>query len=149
MLSLATRSVARSVRPAFQPAVFATSKRAFSGYVGQVVKDEDLVKQSDDWVIEETNFCLGRMSALRYRETDDLARRIKRLIESQRVRMHTRLRDGTCIPYTGLTIVDITDRPVPFHTFQEPPLIKWTWDECYDEAFDDEPAKEIPQAKKK
>ena len=39
------------------------------------VQDSELIKQKDDWVIEETNFCLGRMSFPRFRETDDLARR--------------------------------------------------------------------------
>ena len=84
--------------------------------------DEDLVRKHDDWVIEETNFCLGRISHLRFKETEDLARRVKRMIESQRVYMHTRLRDGTCIPFTGLNMRQTTDCPAPFHTFNEPTL---------------------------
>lgn len=103
------------------------------------VTDEELVRKHDDWVIEETNFCLGRVSHMRYLETEDMARRAKRTIESQRCYMHTRLRDGTCIPVTGLTQLQCVDKPAPLHTFNEPTLCKWTWDECYDEAFDDAP----------
>lgn len=36
--------------------------RSFGAYEGQPVKSEDLIKKSDDWVIEETNFCLGRVA---------------------------------------------------------------------------------------
>eukprot|EP00405_Crypthecodinium_cohnii_P017330 CAMPEP_0206446764 /NCGR_PEP_ID=MMETSP0324_2-20121206/16336_1 /ASSEMBLY_ACC=CAM_ASM_000836 /TAXON_ID=2866 /ORGANISM="Crypthecodinium cohnii, Strain Seligo" /LENGTH=96 /DNA_ID=CAMNT_0053915309 /DNA_START=123 /DNA_END=409 /DNA_ORIENTATION=+ len=70
-------------------------QRFFSEYEGQTVVDEQLVKKSDDWAIEETNFCLGRMSFVRYKETDDLARRTLHLMDTQLAKQHTRLRDGT------------------------------------------------------
>lgn len=47
--------------------------RLFSAYEGQEVADDQLVKKSDDWAIEETNFCLGRTSFVRYTEEMDLA----------------------------------------------------------------------------
>jgi len=96
-----------------------------------------LIKKSDDWVIEETNFCLGRVARLRYLETDDLAHRVKHLMDSQTVKMHTRLRDGTCIPVSGLFLSDVMDKPTPTHIFQELPLLKWTWDETYEEGFEE------------
>merc|ERR1712224_446650 len=108
----------------------------FSAYEGQPVTDEQLVKKSGDWAIEETNFCLGRISALRYKETDDLARRTKHLMDSQLAKMHTRLRDGTCIPFTGLFLDDMIDKPGPAHIFSEQPLLKWTWDNTYEEAYE-------------
>merc|ERR1711933_409975 len=101
-------------------------QRFFSEYEGQNVTDADLVKKSDDWAIEETNFCLGRTSFVRFKETDDLARRTQ----------HLRLRDGTVIPFTALFLDDIIDKPGPAHIFTEQPLLKWTWDETYDEAYE-------------
>merc|ERR1712154_673437 len=86
-------------------------KRFFSEYEGQNVTDEQLVKKSDDWAIEETNFCLGRLSFVRFKETDDLARRTKHLMDSQLPKQHTRLRDGTVIPFTALFLDDIIDKP--------------------------------------
>merc|ERR1719444_416840 len=118
--------------PAMQP----VGKRCFSEYEGQHVTDEALVKKSDDWVIEETNFCLGRMSFVRFKETDDLARRTKHLMDTQLAKQHTRLRDGTVIPFTALFLDDIIDKPGPAHIFTEQPLLKWTWDETYDEAYE-------------
>lgn len=113
----------------------ATGTRSFSAYAGQPVSDEQLVKKSDDWAIEETNFCLGRVGMVRYKEEDDLARRTLHLIESQFNRMHTRLRDGTCIPVTALFLDDMIDKPAPMHVFVEMPLLKWTWDTTYEEAY--------------
>merc|ERR1719437_153120 len=113
-----------------------TSQRLFSEYEGQNVTDEQLVKKSDDWAIEETNFCLGRMSFVRFKETDDLARRTKHLMDTQLAKQHTRLRDGTVIPFTALFLDDIIDKPGPAHIFTEQPLLKWTWDETYDEAYE-------------
>eukprot|EP00397_Hematodinium_sp_SG-2012_P039334 GEMP01042926.1.p1 GENE.GEMP01042926.1~~GEMP01042926.1.p1 ORF type:complete len:132 (+),score=18.48 GEMP01042926.1:61-456(+) len=110
--------------------------RQFSAYAGQNVTDDDLVKKSDDWAIEETNFCLGRTSQVRYQEEDDLARRTLLLIESQTNRMHTRLRDGTCIPVQAVFLDEMVDKPAPAHIFVEMPLLKWTWDGVYEEAFD-------------
>merc|ERR1711924_436175 len=95
------------------------------------VKDEQLIKKEDDWVIEETNFCLGRMSFPRFRETDDLARRTQMLIDSQISAMHTRLRDGTCIPVMDLYGDGVIDRPSPVHINVEQALIKYVWDETY------------------
>lgn len=79
------------------------------------------------------------MAGIRFKETDDLAHRVLHLMECQLPKMHTRLRDGTCIPYTGLYLSDVLDKPSPMHIFQEMPLLKWTWDETYDEAYEDVP----------
>merc|ERR1712150_255556 len=122
------------VRPL--PVAIQYGRRCFSEYEGQNVTDDQLVKKSDDWAIEETNFCLGRMSFVRFKETDDLARRTKHLMDTQLVKQHTRLRDGTVIPYTALYLDDIIDKPGPAHIFTEFPLLKWTWDETYDEAYE-------------
>merc|ERR1719343_1875545 len=118
------------------PAALRTGQRFFSEYEGQNVTDEQLVKKSDDWAIEETNFCLGRTSFVRFKETDDLARRTKHLMDTQMAKQHTRLRDGTVIPVTALFLDDIIDKPGPAHIFTEQPLLKWTWDETYDEAYE-------------
>eukprot|EP00922_Rhytidocystis_sp_ex-Travisia-forbesii_P053893 GHVS01079980.1.p1 GENE.GHVS01079980.1~~GHVS01079980.1.p1 ORF type:complete len:149 (+),score=25.26 GHVS01079980.1:61-507(+) len=111
--------------------------RSFSAYECQQLKDSDLVKKSDDWVIEETNFCLGRKSTQRFKETDDLAYRVLHLMEGQLGGMHTRLRDGTCIPVMALDANAVLDKPTPYHVFLEQGLVKWTWDETYDEAYED------------
>merc|ERR1719240_1862677 len=129
------RSLRTRVAPVGTPALRPTL-RFFSEYEGQHVRDEQLVKKSDDWAIEETNFCLGRISFVRYRETDDLARRTQHLMDCQLSRQHTRLRDGTVIPVTGLFLDDILDKPGPVHIFTEMALLKWTWDETYDEAYE-------------
>merc|ERR1719271_1581402 len=94
---LAIRPVAPQL-PVVAPTMkaMAGSRRCFSEYEGQHVKDDELVKKSDDWAIEETNFCLGRISFVRYKETDDLARRTQHLMDTQLSKQHTRLRDGTC-----------------------------------------------------
>merc|ERR1712039_61389 len=110
--------------------------RHFSAYEGQDVTSEQLVPKSDDWAIEETNFCLGRICFPRYKETDDLARRTQYLMDTQLSKQHTRLRDGTVIPFTGMFLDDIIDKPGPCHIFTEMPLLKWTWDETYDEAYE-------------
>mmetsp|Transcript_151324 Transcript_151324/g.263781 ORF Transcript_151324/g.263781 Transcript_151324/m.263781 type:complete len:149 (-) Transcript_151324:145-591(-) len=122
-------------RPAALP-LQRIGQRFFSEYEGQTVTDEQLVPKSDDWAIEETNFCLGRMSFVRYKETDDLARRTQHLMDTQLSRQHTRLRDGTVIPFTALFLDDCIDKPGPVHIFTEMPLLKWTWDETYDEAYE-------------
>mmetsp|Transcript_102688 Transcript_102688/g.143120 ORF Transcript_102688/g.143120 Transcript_102688/m.143120 type:complete len:145 (-) Transcript_102688:135-569(-) len=122
--------------PAAAVAPLAAGKRFFSEYQGQEVTDDQLVKKSNDWAIEETNFCLGRTSFVRFKETDDLARRTKHLMDCQLSKQHTRLRDGTVIPYTALFLDDIIDKPGPCHIFTEQPLLKWTWDETYDEAYE-------------
>ncbi|CDJ65890.1 hypothetical protein, conserved [Eimeria necatrix] len=57
------------------------SVRPFASYQGQKVTSEQLLKKNDEWLIEETNFCLGRVV--------------------------------------------------------ETPLLKYTWDETYTEAFDE------------
>jgi len=123
----APRSIAKNIR--------APASRSFSAYAGQNVEDKDLVKQHEDWAVEETNFCLGRVGHVRYREEDDLARRTLQLIESQYSRMHTRLRDGTCIPVSALYLDDMIDWPAPNHIFVEMPLLKWTWDATYEESY--------------
>merc|ERR1719311_594463 len=81
---LATRPMAPQfpVAPSVLQAM-AGGRRCFSEYEGSHVKDEDLVKKSDDWAIEETNFCFGRISFVRYKETDDLARRTQHLMDTQ------------------------------------------------------------------
>ncbi len=109
----------------------------FSFFEGRTVKSEELVKKQNDWVIEETNFCLGRMGPVQFREEDDLARRSLQLMNTQVNKMHTRLRDGTCIPYMSLFLPDLLDKPTPAHTFLERPLLKYTWDETYEEAYED------------
>jgi len=146
MLTALRSSISRIAKT---PSTTRPALRAFGGYAGQSVEDHDLIKKHDDWVIEETNFCIGRFSSIRYKETDDLARRTKRLIEMQQCYMHTRLRDGTCIAHTGMTMLQCCDMPTPYHTFNESTLLKWTWDECYDEAFDDAPVPVSPAPQKK
>ena len=64
MLSAGVRSVKATANGATlaatkATAATATQARNFSAYQGQYVEDKDLVKKNDDWVIEETNFCLG------------------------------------------------------------------------------------------
>jgi hypothetical protein len=108
-------------------------------FEGRSVKSEDLVKKSEDWVIEETNFCLGRVGPIEFKAEDDLARRSLHLMNSQVNKMHTRLRDGTCIPYMSLFLPDLLDKPTPAHSFLERPLLKYTWDETYEEAYEDAP----------
>lgn len=73
---------------------------------------------------------------LRFKDTDDLARRTLQIMDSQLSKMHTRLRDGTCVPYMTLSLHQVVDRPCPNHVFIEQPLLKWTWDEAYDEAYE-------------
>mmetsp|Transcript_12328 Transcript_12328/g.36627 ORF Transcript_12328/g.36627 Transcript_12328/m.36627 type:complete len:145 (-) Transcript_12328:200-634(-) len=124
-----------AARPAPLP-LQRVGQRFFSEYEGQNVSSEQLVKKSDDWAIEETNFCLGRISYVRFKETDDLARRTKHLMDTQLAKQHTRLRDGTVIPFTALYLDDMIDKPGPAHIFPEQPLLKWTWDETYDEAYE-------------
>ncbi|CAD2099191.1 conserved Plasmodium protein, unknown function [Plasmodium vinckei brucechwatti] len=114
------------------------AKYFFSGYSGKHVSDKDLIKKSDDWYIEETNFCLGRVTKLRFSEKDDMARRVLKIMDSQISKMYTRLRDGTVIPYMSFYLNDVIDKPAPNHQFIEQPLIKWTWDEAYDEAYEEE-----------
>mmetsp|Transcript_29498 Transcript_29498/g.53753 ORF Transcript_29498/g.53753 Transcript_29498/m.53753 type:complete len:143 (-) Transcript_29498:123-551(-) len=134
---LARRVASTLARPSRQvSAPMALAGRHFSAYEGKDVKSEELVKKSDDWAIEETNFCLGRVGDPRYKETDDLARRTQYLMDTQLNKQHTRLRDGTVIPVTGLYLHECLDKPAPIHIFTEWPLLKWTWDETYDEAYD-------------
>ena len=114
------------------------SKRLFGVYEGQDVSSEQLVKKSDDWVVEETNFCLGRRTNWpRFKEEDDLARRTMQMMDSQMNKMHTRLRDGTVIPFTSMYLDQMIDYPIPLHVFVETPLLKYTWDETYEDAYDD------------
>ncbi|CDJ37975.1 hypothetical protein, conserved [Eimeria tenella] len=112
------------------------SVRPFGSYQGQKVTSDQLLKKNDEWLIEETNFCLGRVVPVRFKETDDLAHRVLHLMDAQLGKMHTRLRDGTCIPVMGLYIPCIMDKPTPLHQCLETPLLKYTWDETYTEAFD-------------
>eukprot|EP00928_Gymnodinium_smaydae_P008117 TRINITY_DN1293_c0_g1_i1.p2 TRINITY_DN1293_c0_g1~~TRINITY_DN1293_c0_g1_i1.p2 ORF type:complete len:146 (-),score=33.51 TRINITY_DN1293_c0_g1_i1:127-564(-) len=138
LLARCFRGVTPAARSCLPAAALGRSAqvRRFSEYEGQNVSDAQLVKQADDWVIEETNFCLGRVSFPRFKETDDLARRTQHLMDCQLAKQHTRLRDGTVIPYTVLFLDDILDKPGPAHIFTEQPLLKWTWDETYDEAYE-------------
>lgn len=39
-----------------------SNRRQFSSYIGKEVRSEDLIKKDDSWVIEETNFCLGKVA---------------------------------------------------------------------------------------
>lgn len=121
----------------FRSTFLKTPKCAFSGYSGKHVADKDLVKKQDDWYIEETNFCLGRVSKLRFSENDDMARRVLKIMDSQLSKMYTRMCDGTVIPYMSFYLNDVIDKPAPNHQFIEQPLIKWTWDETYDEAYEE------------
>lgn len=97
---------------------------------------DQLLKKNDEWLIEETNFCLGRVAPIRFKETDDFAHRVLHLMDAQLGKMHTRLRDGTCVPVMGLYIPCIIDKPTPLHQCLETPLLKYTWDETYTEAYD-------------
>ncbi|CAE8603329.1 unnamed protein product [Polarella glacialis] len=85
MLSHRFSALGARFAPRAAPAVLhqRASQRLFSDYEGQNVTDDQLVKKSDDWAIEETNFCLGRTSFVRFKETDDLARRTKHLMDCQ------------------------------------------------------------------
>eukprot|EP00916_Digyalum_oweni_P023035 GHVL01038264.1.p1 GENE.GHVL01038264.1~~GHVL01038264.1.p1 ORF type:complete len:137 (-),score=29.97 GHVL01038264.1:51-461(-) len=105
-------------------------------YDGRWVTDEQLVKKHEDWAVEETNFCFGRIARLRYRMEDDLARRTMHLLDAQTNAMHTRLRDGTVIPAMFPTLDWCIDTPYPVHTFLERPLLKATWDETYEDAYE-------------
>ncbi|AFZ79083.1 hypothetical protein BEWA_019280 [Theileria equi strain WA] len=112
--------------------------RRFSApYTGKNVTTKDLEKADPKWAIEETNFCLGKVTEPIFKDTDDLARRTLQIMDSQLSKMHTRLRDGTCVPYMTLSLHQVVDRPCPNHVFMEQPLLKWTWDETYDEAYED------------
>ncbi|BAM39931.1 conserved hypothetical protein [Theileria orientalis strain Shintoku] len=112
--------------------------RSFSSvYSGKDISSKDLEKKDPNWAIEETNFCLGKVTEMIFKDTDDLARRTLQIMDSQLSRMHTRLRDGTCVPYMTLSLHQVVDRPIPNHVFVEQPLLKWTWDEAYDEAYED------------
>ena len=55
------------------------------------------------------------LQPIRFKETDDFAHRVLHLMDAQLGKMHTRLRDGTCIPVMGLYIPCITDKPTPLH----------------------------------
>ncbi|UKJ90220.1 hypothetical protein MACJ_001151 [Theileria orientalis] len=113
-------------------------KRSFASvYSGKDISSKDLEKKDPNWAIEETNFCLGKVTEMIFKDTDDLARRTLQIMDSQLSRMHTRLRDGTCVPYMTLSLHQVVDRPIPNHVFVEQPLLKWTWDEAYDEAYED------------
>eukprot|EP01067_Filipodium_phascolosomae_P007285 Filipodium_phascolosomae@DN5786_c0_g1_i1.p1 len=104
---------------------------------GKNMTSEELVKQADDWAVEETNFCLGRTSnRIWYREEDDLARRTQLILDAQTNTMHTRLRDGTCIPVMSLLLTDMIDLPTPKEIWLEHPLLKFSWDETYDDAWE-------------
>ncbi|SBT36135.1 hypothetical protein POVWA2_030570 [Plasmodium ovale wallikeri] len=74
---------------------------------------------------------------LRFSEKDDMARRVLKIMDSQLSKMYTRMRDGTVIPYMSFYLNDVIDKPAPNHQFIEQPLIKWTWDEAYDEAYEE------------
>ena len=58
-------------------------------------------------------------------------------METQIVKMHTRLRDGTVIPVTGRELFEVIETPQPGHKFHEQPLVKFTWDNIYNEALED------------
>ncbi|CDR97228.1 hypothetical protein, conserved [Babesia bigemina] len=119
------------------PQRFALQARRFGAvYAGRYVTSDQLEKKDPNWAIEETNFCLGKISELRFKDTDDLARRTLQIMDSQLSKMHTRLRDGTCVPYMALSLHQVVDRPCPNHVFIEQPLLKWTWDEAYDDAYE-------------
>lgn len=135
---LAQRLVVSAVRSPARLSVLVGSVRRFGVYEGQDVSSEQLIKRSDDWVIEETNFCLGRRTVWpRFKEEDDLARRTMQLMDAQVNKMHTRLRDGTVIPFTSMYLDQMIDYPIPLHVFVETPLLKYTWDESYEDAYDD------------
>lgn len=114
-----------------------TRKCGFSGYLGKHVEDKDLIKKNEDWYIEETNFCLGKVTNLKFSEKDDMARRVMKIMDSQLSKMYTRMCDGTVIPFMSFFLNEVIDKPAPNHIFIEQPLIKWTWDEAYDEAYEE------------
>ncbi|CAD7974225.1 unnamed protein product [Amoebophrya sp. A25] len=125
-------------RPA-APAV-GTLQRRFAGSYSQAVTGKELEKGADDWVIEETNFNFGRAAPRRFKETEDLARRTKRIIETSECFMHTRLRDGTVVPTCAIDLLMLSEKPFVLHAFHEAPLFKFTWDEIYDDALEEEEA---------
>jgi len=135
MLSAVRRSLV-ATRAQRAPLLAVAQRRAFGSYEGQNIRDEDLVPDSNDWMVEETNFCFGRSARPRFKETDDLYRRVQHIMNCQLNRMHTRLRDGTVIAYTDLYPDGMCDKPCEMHQFSENPVMKWTWDEAYEEAYD-------------
>lgn len=52
--------------------------------------------------------------------------------------MFTRLRDGTVIPVMGQMIHAVYDKPDTLFNYFERPVVKYTWDETYDDAWEDE-----------
>lgn len=52
--------------------------------------------------------------------------------------MFTRLRDGTVIPMTSSAIYGIVDIPQSVFNGFEKPIVKCTWDETYDDAWEEE-----------
>ena len=60
------------------------------------------------------------------KETDDLARTTKHLMDCQLVKQHALLRGGTFIPFTALYLEDIIDKQGPRHIAKEKPKgAKW------------------------
>ncbi|CAD7933643.1 unnamed protein product [Amoebophrya sp. A120] len=119
-----TRSVLATLRAGLRPSGAGklqlpqvVQTRKFAGYTSMAVTGKDLEKGAEDWVIEETNFNFGRMAPRRFKETEDLARRTKRLLETNPCFMHTRLRDGTCVPYCQPDLHALAEKPYVFHAF--------------------------------
>ena len=60
--SLLLPRLGRLGAPMGAPGSVDASVRAFSIYQGQKVTSDQLLKKNDEWLIEETNFCLGRVT---------------------------------------------------------------------------------------
>ena len=45
-------------------------------------------------------------------------------MDSRLNKQHTRLRDGTVLPYTAMYLDEMVDKPAPVHIFTEMPLLK-------------------------
>lgn len=76
---LATSASAQRVAMLAVGRIFGSGRAPAGAPEGKPVSDAELVKKSDDWAIEETNVCLGRVTFVRFKEMDDLARRTQRL----------------------------------------------------------------------
>lgn len=60
------------------------------------------------------------------------------VIRLQPRRMFTRLRDGTVIPFMSQTVYSAFDSPDSTWNYFERPITKYTWDETYDDAWEEE-----------
>lgn len=56
--------------------------------------------------------------------------------------MFTRLRDGTVIPFMAQLVHSVFDIPDTLWNYFEKPIMKYTWDETYEDAWEED---ELPE----